>query len=136
MNEPDFSNTKKKTHLILVIDDDDDISNMLRIYFRAKGYEVITASSRDRERGLEKALNLQPDLVLLDPLKSGVEGFEILDEFRKEIEKQDIPVIIITQKDERNDRLNDLDWRSEDYITKPFDIEELKLRIEASIRRK
>ena len=136
MNEPDTPHPMKKPDLILVIDNDDDISNMLRIYFGGHGYEVLTANSSDGKAVLENALNLTPDLVMLDPLKPGVEGFEVLKALRKEIETQNIPLIIMTQKDERNDRLSDLIPERDDYMTKPFDIEELKLRIESSIRRK
>jgi diguanylate cyclase (GGDEF)-like protein len=117
---------------ILVVEDDSDSSNMLRIYFTSQGFDVSVAP-----RGgvaLEMCRKSPPDLVLLDILLPDILGTEVAYELRKAFGTQDIPIIFLTQKDERSDKISGLELGVNDYITKPFDIEELKLRVTNTIR--
>jgi len=121
-----------KTRL-LVTEDDVDISNMLKIYFGSLGYEVDTAL-RGSE-ALEKTRQSLPQLIILDIMLPDFDGYEVCRRLRMNTRTSHIPVIFLTQKDERSDRLQGLELGADDYITKPFDIEELKLRVQGAIRR-
>ena len=118
---------------ILVVEDDVDISKMLRIYFDSQGYEVLVAN-----RGNE-ALDIcrvkVPNVVVLDIQLPDIDGFEICRSLRGNTRTSYVPIIFLTQKDERSDKIAGLELGADDYVTKPFDIEELKLRVEGSIRR-
>lgn len=121
------------TYRLLIVEDDFDISNMLRIYFSGQGYEVDVAP-----RGsvaLEKTRQNLPHLIVLDIMLPDIDGYEVCERLRKSTRTSHIPVIFLTQKDERSDRLQGLELGADDYITKPFDIEELKLRVKNAIRR-
>jgi len=118
---------------LLVVEDDTDISNMLKIYFSGLGYEVDIA-----QRGsdaLEKTRQVLPHLIVLDIMLPDIDGYEVCRTLRTYTRTSHIPVIFLTQKDERSDRLQGLELGADDYITKPFDIEELKLRVQGAIRR-
>ncbi len=121
------------TARLLVIEDDTDIANMLKIYFSGLGYEVDVAT-RGLE-GLEKTRQVLPHLIMLDIMLPDIDGYEVCRTLRKSTRTSHIPVIFLTQKDERSDRLQGLELGADDYITKPFDIEELKLRVQGAIRR-
>jgi PleD family two-component response regulator len=121
------------TARLLVIEDDNDIANMLKIYFSGLGYEVDVAI-RGLE-GLEKTRQVLPHLIMLDIMLPDIDGYEVCRTLRKSTRTSHIPVIFLTQKDERSDRLQGLELGADDYITKPFDIEELKLRVQGAIRR-
>jgi diguanylate cyclase (GGDEF)-like protein len=107
---------------ILVVEDDNDISNMLKIYFNGLGYEVDVAP-RGLE-ALEKTRQVLPHLIVLDIMLPDIDGYEVCRTLRKSTRTSHIPVIFLTQKDERSDKLQG-----------PFDIEELKLRVQGAIRR-
>lgn len=117
---------------ILVVEDDFDISNMLRIYFTGQGYQVEVAA-----RGIE-ALEVTrrhlPDLIVLDIMLPDMDGYQICRRLRTTNRTSHIPIIFLTQKDERSDKIAGLELGADDYITKPFDIEELKLRVRTAIR--
>jgi len=118
---------------ILVVEDDIDISKMLRIYFDSQGYEVLVAN-----RGgdaLELCRKKLPNVVVLDIQLPDVDGYEICKSLRSNTRTSYVPIIFLTQKDERSDKIAGLELGADDYITKPFDIEELKLRVEGAIRR-
>ena len=120
-------------HRLLIVEDDFDISNMLRIYFAGQGYDVDVAP-----RGsvaLEKTRQNLPHLIVLDIMLPDIDGYEVCRQLRTSIRTSHIPVIFLTQKDERSDRLQGLELGADDYITKPFDIEELKLRVQNAISR-
>ena len=120
-------------HRLLIVEDDFDISNMLRIYFAGQGYDVDVAP-----RGsvaLEKTRQNIPHLIVLDIMLPDIDGYEVCRQLRTSIRTSHIPVIFLTQKDERSDRLQGLELGADDYITKPFDIEELKLRVQNAISR-
>lgn len=118
---------------LLVVEDDNDISNMLKIYFSGLGYDVDVAS-RGAE-ALEKTRQVLPHLIVLDIMLPDIDGYEVCRNLRTSTRTSHIPVIFLTQKDERSDRLQGLELGADDYITKPFDIEELKLRVQGAIRR-
>jgi PleD family two-component response regulator len=118
---------------LLVVEDDFDISNMLKIYFTGLGYDVDVAP-RGNE-ALEKTRVVLPNLIVLDIMLPDIDGYEVCRRLRQSTRSSHIPVIFLTQKDERSDKLQGLELGADDYITKPFDIEELKLRVQGAIRR-
>lgn len=118
---------------ILIVEDDFDISNMLKIYFTAQGFEVDVAP-----RGadaLEKTRHGLPHLIVLDIMLPDIDGYEVCRTLRTHTRTSHIPIIFLTQKDERRDKIQGLELGADDYITKPFDIEELKLRVQNAIAR-
>lgn len=118
---------------LLIVEDDNDISTMLRIYFTGLGFEVDTAL-----RGsiaLEKTRQSMPHLIVLDIMLPDIDGFEVCRVLRTNTRTSHVPIIFLTQKDERSDKLQGLELGADDYITKPFDIEELKLRVQRAISR-
>jgi PleD family two-component response regulator len=118
---------------LLIVEDDIDISNMLKIYFTGLGFDV-DAAVRGNE-ALEKTRHVLPHLIVLDIMLPDIDGYEVCRNLRTNTRTSHIPVIFLTQKDERSDRLQGLELGADDYITKPFDIEELKLRVQGAIRR-
>jgi diguanylate cyclase (GGDEF)-like protein len=118
---------------LLIVEDDLDISNMLKIYFTGLGYDV-DAAVRGRD-ALDKTRQALPHLIVLDIMLPDIDGYEVCRTLRTNTRTSHIPVIFLTQKDERSDRLQGLELGADDYITKPFDIEELKLRVQGAIRR-
>jgi len=118
---------------LMIVEDDPDISNMLRIYFNGQGYDVALAP-RGSE-ALEKTRQVMPHLIVLDIMLPDIDGYEVCRTLRTNTRTSHIPVIFLTQKDERSDKLQGLELGADDYITKPFDIEELKLRVQTAIAR-
>ncbi len=118
---------------LLVVEDDNDISNMLKIYFSGLGYDVDVAPRGSD--ALEKTRQVLPHLIVLDIMLPDIDGYEVCRTLRQNTRTSHIPVIFLTQKDERSDKLQGLELGADDYITKPFDIEELKLRVQGAIRR-
>lgn len=118
---------------ILVVEDDVDISKMLRIYFDSQGYEVLVAGRG--EEALEICRRKLPNVVVLDIQLPDIDGYQVCRSLRSNTRTSYVPIIFLTQKDERSDKIAGLELGADDYITKPFDIEELKLRVEGSIRR-
>lgn len=118
---------------ILVVEDDFDISNMLRIYFRSQDYDVSIASRG--EDGLELCRQQLPHVIVLDIMLPDIDGYEVCRRLRSNLRTSHVPIIFLTQKDERSDKIAGLELGADDYITKPFDIEELRLRVQGSIRR-
>lgn len=118
---------------LLIVEDDVDISNMLRIYFTSQGYDVdVTLRGRD---ALEKTRHVMPHLIVLDIMLPDIDGYEVCRTLRLSTRTSHIPVIFLTQRDERSDRLQGLELGADNYITKPFDIEELKLYVQNAIAR-
>jgi DNA-binding response OmpR family regulator len=118
---------------LLIVEDDVDISTMLRIYFSGQGFEVDTAL-----RGsvaLEKTRQNLPHLIILDIMLPDIDGFEVCRILRTHTRTSHVPIIFLTHKDQRGDKLQGFELGADDYITKPFDIEELKLRVQRAITR-
>jgi PleD family two-component response regulator len=118
---------------LLIVEDDYDISNMLRIYFSGQGYDVDVALRGSD--ALEKTRQVMPNLIVLDIMLPDIDGYEVCRNLRLSIRTSHIPVIFLTQRDERSDRLQGLELGADNYITKPFDIEELKLYVQNAIAR-
>ncbi|MGQ9627563.1 MAG: GGDEF domain-containing response regulator [Anaerolineae bacterium] len=118
---------------ILVVEDDLDVSNMLQLYFDSQGYEVAVAT-RGKD-ALELSRAKMPEVVVLDINLPDINGYEVCRELRSNLRTSHIPIIFLTQKDERTDKIAGLELGADDYITKPFDIEELRLRVQNALRR-
>lgn len=117
---------------ILVVEDDHDIANMLRIYFTGQGYDI-EAVHRGAD-ALKKTQQQSPQLIILDINLPDTDGYTLCKTLRTNSRTRHVPVIFLTEKDERSDRIAGLELGADDYITKPFDIEELRLRIANAIR--
>ena len=115
---------------ILVADDDPSISQLVRLYLEKEGYSVRTADRGDK--ALEEFLRLPPDLLLLDVMLPGQDGFQVLKAVRK---AGNIPVIMLTARDDTIDKVLGLELGADDYITKPFDGKEMTARVKAVLRR-
>ncbi len=120
---------KKKSKKILLIEDEEGIQGFLRLELEYEGYELTSAyNGRD---GLRLALDEDYDLILLDVMLPGLNGMEVLRRIKKE---KDTPVIMLTARDTTTDKVMGLDIGACDYVTKPFEIEELLARIRGTLR--
>ena len=115
---------------ILVVDDDTNICELLRLYLTKEGYQVTTAN--DGEEGLEKFNQLKPDMVLLDVMMPKMDGLEVCRRIRK---LGNTPVMMLTAKGETFDKVLGLELGADDYLGKPFSPRELLARIKALLRR-
>lgn len=115
---------------ILIVDDDPDILRLLKAFLGSRGYEVLTA--RDGPGALEVFAKERPDLTLLDVMLPGMDGWEVLRRIR---ESGPTPVLMLTARDSKIDTIQGFTLGADDYITKPFDLVEVALRIEAVLRR-
>ena len=118
---------------ILVVEDDLDVAEMLNAYFRVQGYEVFTVNWG--EDGVRACQTINPDLVVLDIRLPDIDGYEVARRLRTDRRTQDVPIIFLTEKRDRADRLHGLELGADDYITKPFDVQELRLRVRNALRR-
>jgi PleD family two-component response regulator len=118
---------------LLIVEDDPDISNMLRIYFGGQGYDVDYALRG--QDAIDKTRQVMPHLIVLDIMLPDISGYDVCRSLRTNTRTSHIPVIFLTQKDERSDKLQGLELGADDYITKPFDIDELRLRVQNAISR-
>lgn len=118
---------------ILVVEDDIDIVNMLRIYFESQNFDVAVAMKGND--ALATCQKQAPNVIILDINLPDVNGYEVCRSLRSNLRTSHIPIIFLTQKDQRGDRIAGLELGADDYITKPFDIEELKLRVQNALRR-
>jgi diguanylate cyclase (GGDEF)-like protein len=118
---------------LLIVEDDFDISNMLRIYFDSQGYESIVVP-RGQE-ALETCRRQMPNLVILDIMLPDIDGYEVCRRLRSNLRTSHIPIIFLTQKDERSDQIAGYESGADDYITKPFDLQLLLLRVQGALRR-
>ncbi len=116
---------------ILIVDDDDEIRDLLEFDVSQSGYFVDTAS--DGKEGLQKALNNSYDLILLDVMMPKMNGFDVCKNIRQA--KLAIPILMLTAKGTINDKTIGFDCGADDYLVKPFDIQEVLLRIRVLLRR-
>jgi two-component system OmpR family response regulator len=119
-----------KSH-ILVVEDEPKLAQFIKLELEFENYEVTVAF--DGLSGLSTARELQPDLILLDWMLPGISGLEICRRLRQTGSK--VPIILLTAKDEISDRVTGLDGGADDYVIKPFSIEELLARIRVALRR-
>ncbi len=120
-------------HTLMIVEDDLDTSEMLRVYFEAQGYKVVTAASGNE--ALEKCKAEKLDLILLDVRLPDKDGFEVGQTLQADVRTSRLPVIFVTERRERDDRIAGLKLGAIDYITKPFDVQELRLRVRNALRR-
>ena len=120
-------------NVILLIEDDRDMRDLLTKYLKYSGFEVQKAS--DGNRGQALALTYVPDLILLDLMLPSVDGLTLCQRFRRDERTCNIPIIIITALDDLRDKVFGFNSGADDYLTKPFDLEELLVRIKALLRR-
>ena len=119
--------------VILVVEDDLDVAEMVNAYFNVQGYEVHTVNwGEDAVRACQSS---PPDLVILDIRLPDIDGFEVAYRLRNNRKTKEIPIIFLTEKRARSDRLQGLELGADDYITKPFDVQELRLRVRNALRR-
>ncbi|MBE5766893.1 MAG: response regulator transcription factor [Clostridiales bacterium] len=115
---------------ILVVDDDPNISQLIQLYLTREGYEVETSDRGDK--ALEKFKSNPPNLILLDLMLPGMDGMMVCREVRK---LSNIPIIMLTAKDDTFDKVLGLELGADDYMVKPFEMKELIARIKAVLRR-
>ena len=115
---------------ILLVDDDPNIRQLVNLYLQKEGFEVIMADRGDEAVKIFK--NTPPNLILLDLMLPGMDGWQVCREIRK---VSDIPIIMLTAKDETFDKVLGLEPGADDYIVKPFEMKELVARIKAVLRR-
>ncbi|MFY4777359.1 response regulator transcription factor [Metabacillus sp. RGM 3146] len=115
---------------ILIVEDEKKIAKVLKIELEFEGYDV--TMEHDGKAGLETAFNAKPDLILLDVMLPEISGIEVLRRLRKE--DRHTPVLLLTARNTTLDKVQGLDLGANDYITKPFEIEEVLARIRSSIR--
>ena len=116
---------------ILIIEDEMTIVDLISFNLKREGFEIDAAY--DGVSGLEKALSGWADLILLDVMLPGMNGFDLLQKLRQE---SDVPVIMVTAREEERDKVFGLETGADDYMTKPFSVKELVARIKANTRRK
>jgi two-component system, OmpR family, response regulator len=116
---------------LLVVDDEPNIMELLSASLRFAGFEVATAA--DGNEALRVAGTFRPDLILLDVMMPGLDGFEVIRRLRQE--GRQIPVLFLTAKDASEDKVTGLTLGGDDYVTKPFSLEEVIARVRAILRR-
>ena len=119
--------------LILVIDDDDLVSRTLQRALKIYDYQVMTASSGIE--GLQLARRHRPDLFILDIMMPGVDGYQVCRQIRGDPLLQDAPVLFLTAKAKDEDKIEGFRAGGDDYLVKPFNMQELELRVKAILRR-
>ncbi len=114
----------------LIIEDDGNIAELLRLYLEKDGFEVFIAS--DGAAGVSKAGEISPDLILLDIMLPVLDGWQVCAKIR---ETSKVPIIMLTAKGETYDKINGLEMGADDYVVKPFEVKELLARVHAVLRR-
>lgn len=117
-------------HTILVIEDETRIAHWIKVYLERAGFTAENAF--DGQSGLKQARILKPDLIILDLMLPRLNGMELCKILRME---SDVPIIMLTAKGTKEDRINGLEEGADDYIVKPFDADELVVRVKAVLRR-
>ena len=120
----------EKQHTVLIADDEAQIRNILSIYFKKEGFKVVEAA--DGAEALMQTQSAKPDIIILDIMMPVLDGLEVCKQVRK---ISDIPIIMLTAKDEDDDRILGLEIGADDYITKPFNTREVVARVNAVLRR-
>ena len=115
---------------ILIVEDEKKIARFLELELKHEGYDVLTAF--DGRTGLDTAVNEDPDLLILDLMLPELSGIEVCRRLRH---TSDVPIIMLTAKDDVSDKVMGLDMGADDYVTKPFAIEELLARIRVALKK-
>ena len=119
--------------MVLIVEDDEDILQLLTFNIESAGYDVMTAA--DGFEGLTLARRHQPNLILLDIMLPGLDGFEVCKELKRKPETAETPIVMLTARSEEVDRIVGLELGADDYVVKPFSPRELLLRIKAVLKR-
>ena len=120
-------------HRILIVEDERDIADLIGFNLLRAGYEIIKA--HDGIEGTELAMREQPDLILLDLMLPGRDGYSVFRELRRDPRTVNTPVIMLTARAQTEDRIQGLEAGADDYLTKPFSPKELMLRVQAILKR-
>jgi PleD family two-component response regulator len=118
---------------LLIVEDDPDVAEMLSAYFSVLGYHALIAEAGEAAVQICRAQH--PDLIILDIRLPDIDGYEVARRLRTTQRTLDIPIIFLTERRHRSDRLLGLELGADDYITKPFDMQELGLRVRNALRR-
>ena len=118
---------------ILSVEDDPDIAGMLELYFKTIGYDFVNTPTG--KEGVQQIAASNPSLILLDVMLPDMDGYNVIKLLRENERSRHIPVIFLTQKTAQQDKITGLSLGAVDYVTKPFDIDELRLRAERAIQR-
>jgi PleD family two-component response regulator len=122
-----------KQYKILIVEDDPDTAEMLRAYFEAQGYVVLTTAwGNDAIRLCRETV---PDLVIQDIRLPDIDGYQVVQELRKSTRTSNVPIIFLTERQARDDKITGLRLGAVAYLTKPFDMQELRLRVRNALRR-
>lgn len=119
------------SYRILLAEDEESLRDMIALNLDLEGYQVVTA--KDGKTALNRALNERFDLLILDVMLPEIDGFEICESVR--LENQEVPIIFLTAKNASGDRVQGLKLGADDYLAKPFNLEELLLRVQSLIKR-
>ncbi len=128
-----FARREAMKPTVLVVEDEEALSTLLRYNLEKEGYNVVTTA--DGEEAAMLVRESEPDLILLDWMLPGLSGIELCRRFRSRAETRNLPIVMITARGEEADRIRGLDTGADDYITKPFSTTELMARIRAVLRR-
>lgn len=120
-------------HRILIVEDEQDIADLIGFNLQRAGFEVIKA--HDGVTGTETAMRERPDLIVLDLMLPGRDGYSVFRELRRDSRTMSIPVIMLTARAQTEDRIQGLEAGADDYLTKPFSPKELMLRVQAILKR-
>jgi len=118
---------------VLIVEDNDEIAQMMMLFLSSRGFKVSVASDADTAQ--QMVYDAMPNLILLDVGLPDVDGYEVLKRLRQSRRTRYIPAIFVTQRSKRLDRLTGLQLGADDFITKPFDLEELCLRVQNAVAR-
>ena len=118
---------------ILIVEDERDIADLVGFNLERAGFRVLKA--HDGISGAELAIHERPDLVILDLMLPGKDGYGVFKEIRRDSRSRDIPVIMLTARAQTEDRIQGLEAGADDYLTKPFSPKELMLRVQAVLKR-
>jgi len=121
-----------KAH-VLLIEDDENITELVRYNVEKAGYKITCEA--DGEEGLYRAIDEQPDVILLDWMLPSVSGLEVCRRLRRKTETANVPIIMLTARADEPDRIRGLETGADDYMVKPFSPKELVVRIKAVLRR-
>ncbi|MEI6337925.1 MAG: response regulator transcription factor [Verrucomicrobiota bacterium] len=118
---------------VLIVEDEADVVDLLRYNLSKAGFSVLIA--KDGLQGLEMARKNRPDIIVLDIMLPGMDGYAVCKALKKDPGTESLPIVMLTAKSELNERVHGLEIGADDYVTKPFSPRELVLRVQALLRR-
>jgi two-component system alkaline phosphatase synthesis response regulator PhoP len=125
-----MSDTRQK---VLIVDDEMDALLSLKVALEAEGYNV--AEAKDGYEAINKVHSEKPDVILLDLMIPGIDGFEVCNQLKSDDMYRHIPIIMLTARGEIDDKVEGIELGADDYVTKPFNLKELKARVKMVLRR-